>query len=187
MSQILFVIDTNSYAGNFERELTAYCTGIVGELGNGEEEAANFKKRCADHTEIFEDLVELKNDEHGYPWPCEIYPTPGFFNDGMGNEYPDSEWGSKKVVDAYRKEIRSYQKQHPGSLPEDDPKTALPSRAPSYQSVAIYLNGKPGQELAGFLRTRAQEYAKKHKFKILGFRLLLQSRTTKLLEEYPGL
>lgn len=27
-----FVIDTEQYAGNFEREIGAYCTGTIGEL-----------------------------------------------------------------------------------------------------------------------------------------------------------
>ena len=32
-----FVIDTDSYAGNFEREMTAYLTGVVGECEVGKE------------------------------------------------------------------------------------------------------------------------------------------------------
>lgn len=32
-----FVIDTNSYTGNFERAMTAHLTGVIGECGVGEE------------------------------------------------------------------------------------------------------------------------------------------------------
>ena len=32
-----FVIDTDSYAGNFEREMTAHITGVIGECEVGEE------------------------------------------------------------------------------------------------------------------------------------------------------
>ncbi|KKK83825.1 hypothetical protein LCGC14_2789530, partial [marine sediment metagenome] len=31
----IFIIDTDSYAGNFEREMCAYITGRVGECGVG--------------------------------------------------------------------------------------------------------------------------------------------------------
>ena len=35
----IFVIDTDKYAGNFEREMCAFMTGIIGECGIGVEEA----------------------------------------------------------------------------------------------------------------------------------------------------
>jgi len=39
----IFVIDTDTYAGNFERPMCAYMTGRVGECGVGEEFAEMFK------------------------------------------------------------------------------------------------------------------------------------------------
>lgn len=36
-SGFAFVIDTDSYAGNFEREMTAHITGVIGECEVGEE------------------------------------------------------------------------------------------------------------------------------------------------------
>jgi len=38
----VFVIDTSHYAGNFEREMCAFMTGILGASGVGEEEAVRF-------------------------------------------------------------------------------------------------------------------------------------------------
>jgi hypothetical protein len=42
VSPFVFIIDTNKYAGNFERELCAFCTGIVGDCGVGEEYGRTF-------------------------------------------------------------------------------------------------------------------------------------------------
>jgi len=39
-----FIIDTDQYAGNFEREMCAYLTGTVGECGVGDEFAELFSK-----------------------------------------------------------------------------------------------------------------------------------------------
>jgi hypothetical protein len=38
----VLVVETNAYAGNFERELTAWATGVVGECGVGDAEAVEF-------------------------------------------------------------------------------------------------------------------------------------------------
>jgi hypothetical protein len=60
-----FVIDTNEYAGNFEREITAYCTGIIGECEVGEE--------FVDETIslIFEENIQQVGDDNGCARPCE--------------------------------------------------------------------------------------------------------------------
>ena len=36
-----FIVDTDSYAGNFEREMCAYMTGHIGECSVGEEYASD--------------------------------------------------------------------------------------------------------------------------------------------------
>lgn len=40
----IFIILTDQYAGNFERELCAYCTGIIGDCGVGADEANKFRE-----------------------------------------------------------------------------------------------------------------------------------------------
>lgn len=40
-----FIIDTNSYAGNFEREMCAYLTGQVGDCGVGDEHIESLKEQ----------------------------------------------------------------------------------------------------------------------------------------------
>jgi hypothetical protein len=69
-----FIIDTNEYAGNFERELTAYCTGIIGECEVGEE----FIDK--EITSIFEPYILQVVDEYGCYRPCEIVQnSEGFY------------------------------------------------------------------------------------------------------------
>lgn len=43
-SKYIFIIDTDSYAGNFERELTAYITGVVGGCEVGDDFAKIYIK-----------------------------------------------------------------------------------------------------------------------------------------------
>jgi len=71
MKQYILVIDTDSYAGNFEREMTAYCTGEVGECGVGEEEAEIFQEETGEN---FSAKIESRPDEEdGCQRPCEIW------------------------------------------------------------------------------------------------------------------
>lgn len=101
----LFVIDTEDYAGNFERELCAYITGRVGECGVGEEMAKLFKKEVTDMgEEPFSNLVY--EDDEGCVRPATCYPTPGWFNDGMGGAY--QEGGEKEALVRYRKNASEY-------------------------------------------------------------------------------
>ena len=62
-----FVIDTDQYSGNFERELTAYMTGIVGECEVGK----NFVEE--DISDYFEELIMQVADDNGTFRPCEVY------------------------------------------------------------------------------------------------------------------
>ena len=59
-----FIILTDQYTGNFERELCAYCTGVVGDCGVGEKQRTKFivdySEEKAD--EIWE-LLEQRYDE----------------------------------------------------------------------------------------------------------------------------
>ncbi len=60
----VFEIETDKYAGNFEREMCAYVTGIVGECEVG-------KKYVDENIEDkFEDMVKQVPDEHACYRPC---------------------------------------------------------------------------------------------------------------------
>jgi len=72
-----FIIDTNEYAGNFEREMTAFITGVVGECEVGEEYIDE------DIAEIFDEEIQQVSDDHGCYRPCEVYKGDSvaiFFN-----------------------------------------------------------------------------------------------------------
>lgn len=70
-----FIIDTDSYAGNFERDMCAFLTGRVGECGVGREFAERFSSEVGPE---FHNVVD-KADEHGVFRPCEMETTPGWF------------------------------------------------------------------------------------------------------------
>ena len=59
-----FIILTDQYTGNFERELCAYCTGVVGDCGVGEKQRTKFIEDYSEEKadEIWE-LLEQRYDE----------------------------------------------------------------------------------------------------------------------------
>jgi len=155
--QIIFAIHTDSYSGNFERELCAYITGQVGDCGVGEDMAERFVEDLGeDLQEEFGEIIGAKNDE-GCSRPCEIYPTPGRLNDGVGNHFNAAEGQT------------GY---------------------PAYESVAIYFDEMPTDEMFDLMKARTDEYAKseynrKSYFKdrapliIRGFELIVEETTVK--------
>ncbi len=94
----IFLIKTDSYAGNFERDMCAYITGMVGECGVGAEEAQLFyqemglvehlldegeydwdgidvKYNAEDFENPFALAVESRADEHGCRRPTSLWPA----------------------------------------------------------------------------------------------------------------
>jgi len=149
-----FVIDTNEYAGNFERQMCAYVTGCIGDCGVGDDIADIVRDDIAQSgfSEPIDDLVISLPDEHGCHRPVTSGPTPGFINDGMGNHYTKEEWEAKNEKNGY----------------------------PACQSVEIHLDDIPEDDLVDFFIERARAFAtSKHaeeatgfKIEILGFRLV---------------
>jgi hypothetical protein len=77
-TQFTFVVDTNQYAGNFERQLCAYITGLVGDCDVGGEYSTLFQQE--ETTPPFDEVVAYP-DDHGCFRPCEI------FKDSKGAKY----------------------------------------------------------------------------------------------------
>jgi hypothetical protein len=71
-----FIIDTDVYAGNFEREMCAFLTGQIGECTVGEEIASEFEKRFPIEFTEFENIIGHFVDEHGVFRPVEIDESP---------------------------------------------------------------------------------------------------------------
>lgn len=130
-SSYLLVIDTDTYAGNFERELCAYATGLwTQEMHHGEQEGldairAGGQIACS---------IAAKSDpqfdeEYGVPRVEQLHPTAGRFNNGMGV--------TRDICEA-----------EPG-------KTTYPA----YESIAVFLSAPLSEREMEFVRTRAAEYA----------------------------
>jgi hypothetical protein len=215
-----FIIDTNEYAGNFERELTAYCTGIIGECEVGKEFVDE------EITSIFEENIQQVCDDHGCPRPCEIYPSNSRFNNGMGFNYSIGQeqqaiekliestenyyqplikqredikikiLGGEEVrgwtIEACDREILGFNNQIKKS--KETTKETL-GKYPAYESVAIYFNEKPLNELITLMKVRANQFNEVRKttgrmaqfykdsnIQILGFRLLEVKQTQTEIE-----
>jgi len=65
-------IDTDSYAGNFERDMTAYCTGIFGECEVGRSIASLYLDE-----EDYEFELLLISDDHGCHRPTSMFTEEG--------------------------------------------------------------------------------------------------------------
>lgn len=190
IGDFIFIVDTNSYAGNFEREMTAFCTGQYGECGVGEETADAFFRDHPDMADDFASIISHVPDEHGCHRPTSIWTTPGWWNDGMGNEWPDSMRGTPEALAEYRRSLEQYLKS--SSLTGADQEVSPePGRYPAYLSVAMFFGSEPSQEMLDFMMGRAHAFktsaARSKPDKILGFRLTREVvvRSEQLLWHHP--
>ncbi len=153
-----FVVDTDSYAGNFERELSSFVVGRCDEHGDhrGGPYREMYEKDFGIHgssgeEDPFEDLVEARVDDHGDDAICRapmaLAPTPGYSNDGSGN----------------------VSKVKPGET----------SKHAAYNSVAIFLSRKPTDAELRILVERSKKFSSlppikpwDHRPKFLGCRLV---------------
>ena len=115
-----FVIDTDSYAGNFERQICAFITGTLGECGVGDDMLKHFNQwlnQSKYKDNPFEEIIMQVIDEHGCRRPVCIAPNPNWSNHGMGESFrlddPDFE---KKSLASYVKQIETYEDEQTGWL-----------------------------------------------------------------------
>lgn len=127
---LAFVIDTDQYAGNFEREMCAFVTGQIGECGKGSKQAVLFHCDHPLRIDEFENLVVQFPDGHGNHRPTAIWPTPGTMNESGSGA--------------------------------------------AYQSVAIFLDSEPSDEIITFMKKRALQFCAEYNcpLSITGYRLL---------------
>ena len=179
----LFVVDTEQFAGNFERQLCAYMTGRIGDCGVGDTERDEFNREM--HIQADVDAYDERHpfrfvidqpDEHGCNRPCTIFPTPGWFNNGMGGEYRDAPDNEAVAKADHRQSWLANIK--PGCAEihaaycramADRPLVKFPA----YLSVAIFMERRPTAEEVGILLARARKYCQlKITVTITGFRLI---------------
>lgn len=90
-SKYIFLIDTDEYAGNFERDLCAYMTGMIGECGVGDDcqkiyaEDKGFglpEGSCSViRNNPYDDMLVNEPDDHGCGRPTSIWKSSnGLYN-----------------------------------------------------------------------------------------------------------
>ncbi|MBI4450803.1 hypothetical protein HY642_02400 [Candidatus Woesearchaeota archaeon] len=194
----LFVIDTDTYAGGFEREMCAYITGQIGECEVGKEQALIAQREIPKIVAKLEELIESVPDEHGCCRPVSIFPTPGWFNNGIGGDFRRGQEAEALVH--YKKETEKYYNEAPLSyakhlrekiraesqreIAKANARTKVPKH-PAYMSVAIYFHTPPDKDTIEVMKERAKCIASKgvglkgfewHP-KVEGFRILKQRIT----------
>lgn len=195
--KLLFVIDTEQYAGDFERQMTAYLTGIVGECGVGKEEALIYrnetKQMCIGRSnrtvedgidvdsDLESDLVCLTNDyvnelvTDKTRRPCEVFATPGWYYNGF-NYY---RYGNEAAAEA-----------------EAVAENCTFKKYPAFLSVAIHLRREPTEEEVAALNKRADEFTRymeihpdefvRQRIRITGSRLVRFSKLIHTSKEWPN-
>ncbi len=174
-----FVVDTEQYAGNFERQLCAYSTGIVGECTIGSEEASQFAEENPGPNP-FEEKILQPPDEHGCRRPVEIWSTPGWFNNGMGGHFRLGENGTE-AQEHYKEEClaQSRKKSYAAEESNQQHKQEWEEKAqrpftehPAFQSVAIFFGEEPTADMIEILKKRSRAFCRRENITVIGFRLL---------------
>jgi len=177
----LFVIDTDTYAGAFDRQMTALCTGCIDASGRGEDEERDYHETFGGD-DLFDDGLLEVIDEDGYPRICSMYENPAWFNDGYGHHYRVDDHPTEAGMVRTRLEralsiaresrdpnllerkIAVIEAEHAGMI--------VVPHWPAYLSLAIHLDALPTREQEQRIHQRAIAYAARNHINIEGFRLL---------------
>ena len=195
--QVYFVVDTEQYAGEFERELVAYMTGHHN-YTHGEKQAEVFQAEVSPDEDPVFDMLEFIVSDSGHAEYAGIEATPGWFNHGLGGFFKEGQEEEalqdriSKVHKAYEKNLNAYKHYKDTEKWEEIEKDAASERDerlaaglkkyPAYMSVSIRFidDTKPSKECIDFLKRRAYRYANhyadgsfgKSRITITGFRLV---------------
>jgi len=191
----VLVIDTDRYAGGFERQLVAFMTGRVGECGVGKEEAARFDEKAAPES-FHPDLIGEEPDEHGCYRPASIWVSPYYWNNA-GYHYFNATTIDDPIVleDHERSRLKHIERTkrvyaHLGKeklaeiLARGTPYDSGPKQHPAYCSVACFLVKRPDDAAIEFLVERAKLFCAEQQIDYLGARLVRQKISEDVLEEY---
>lgn len=183
----LLIIDTDQYAGNFERQLTGFCTGVDdGTHGHLEgEDLVDFLEDNPEYENTWEHKIITNPDDNGYARVCSIWPTPGRANNGLGHSYDPTDPDQVELARLMAKEsaiayhtphiqeaqARIANNDYPLNWTKEGCERAIESanasieRAgqfmdhPSYESVVIFLNQPPTAEDMKLFRVRLDDFA----------------------------
>lgn len=186
MTKVSVIIHTDKYSGNFERELCAYVTGLTNESRVGDEIACETQNNLQ-HFDWWDENADFEN-------LVEIWPTPGYINNGMGKHYLDTP--ENRILAAAEK-IVSLEKYHSGKISMLQQKinekdfdlryteetcsreiqTILgniesekinPSFYEAYQSVIIRLINVPPTDVSDEMIKRVKMFCQKNDLTLLG-------------------
>jgi hypothetical protein len=183
----ILVIDTDAYAGNFEREICGYTTGVVdSERGHGETQAEDAREANPELTSsMMAKSTTCRHDEYG-DVSNTIRATPGRLNNGMGFAYNandaaaeiDAKARAKKSAELYQApQIAQCERRlreedfTPGWDKDGCERTIASAQAfidmagervgfPCYESVAIFFREPLTDAEMAFVRERAEEFSK---------------------------
>lgn len=189
--RFVFVVDTENYAGSFERELCGYVTGRYDPEGHhGSEQSKIAEKEIPKKIwEYFEaHVIDCLEEPDDLPihTPVVAYPTPGWFNHGMGGHFRDGQ--EEEAFEDYKKQIKKYNDEHKGANLKVGEKL---KKCPAYMSVGIFFDERPPKDVIEFMKARSHkftEYFPKSGIlgctvKITGFRLLEETKKVEAQEE----
>ena len=191
-------LDTDKYAGNFERQTVAYATGQVGECGVGVEQSELFEAEVRAHEqieELQEKVFSMSDDDSRCNRPASIQATPGWVNDGLGSQYRQSNDTppTPEQIEKYRASHRasmihylesarkSTETGYGGWTKEglereekrfkaiDD---EIPKWWPAYSTVGIFLREPLSEPTLKLVVSRAKEYLKTQSVTLEGVRLV---------------
>ena len=192
----IFVIDTEQYAGNFERELCAYLTGQIGDCQVGDDMAEKFKEEEGEKlVEKFDDLIQRVSDEGCYR-PVMIWYTEGWFNNGIGGHFRTGEEAAAQE-DYVQKCIERADKKnvHPNDEGRNRKRWMEKSKeqfnkCPAYLSVGIFFKKRPPDDVVRLMRDRAKKFdytlRGEKTITITGFRLVEEKKVQELLQSWPN-
>ncbi len=192
----IFVIDTDQYAGNFERTMFSHITGIKADDSRvGDAEVALFQTDYPDDDRFALFLMDVP-DSRGTNRPVSIWPSPmetwfnngiaggDFLNDGTHEEEAQQHYVLFCLHEARREPFVGWRRE--ANQEHRDKWLTLATerfqKNPSYFSVAIFLATRPDNTLITVMMDRARLYGTTHGIHIYGFRLL---KPKLLLPELP--
>lgn len=195
---IIFVVDTNQYSGNFDREMCAHMTGVLSYSNVGHEHSKNYLEKYGKPM----DGVILINEDH-YRTPVSLIVTPGMRNNGLGFEFKEGEEdlavkefkesvkfnANMRIAQIDRILQRTKNPKHIESALQEKEKCLKEIKDieliktittyPAYMSIGIHFSTLTKENIE-ILKIRAEEFANKtDDLNITGFRIIYGNETLK--------
>jgi hypothetical protein len=174
----MVVFDTETYAGNFERSFPAYVTGIGDTDYDRVRRVLSIPTNTSD-SEWFEANCITEEGESGFDVYSTIYPTPGWYNDGFGNHYKESDISDEDAI-IKRNEHLELKYSGTGASSWDMYQKWLDrplTKHDAYMSIAIFVKEFPPDDVLDIMIARAKTFSlglvePNISFNITGVRLL---------------